>query len=130
MFTIKRLNHIVLYVRDAQRSLAFYRDVLGFQVKFAKPEIALLARGGMQLYLTAESPETPDKPGIVLAPPRDPARPPVDLIFEVRDARREYAELSARGLQFFTEPQAPPWGGLRCFARDPDGYLIEIEQPK
>jgi catechol 2,3-dioxygenase-like lactoylglutathione lyase family enzyme len=30
---------------------------------------------------------------------------------------------------FFSEPQAPPWGGLRCFARDPDGYLIEIEQP-
>lgn len=32
MFTIKGLNHAVLYVRDAQRSLAFYRDVLGFQV--------------------------------------------------------------------------------------------------
>ena len=27
---IKRLNHAVLYVRDAQRSAAFYRDVLGF----------------------------------------------------------------------------------------------------
>ena len=32
MFTIKRLNHIVLYVRDAQRARAFYQDVLGFQV--------------------------------------------------------------------------------------------------
>ena len=30
MFTIKRLNHAVLYVRDAERSAAFYRDVLGF----------------------------------------------------------------------------------------------------
>ena len=32
MFTIKRLNHAVLYVRDAERSMAFYRDVLGFTV--------------------------------------------------------------------------------------------------
>jgi catechol-2,3-dioxygenase len=28
--TIRRLNHAVLYVRDAQASAAFYRDVLGF----------------------------------------------------------------------------------------------------
>ena len=27
---IQRLNHAVLYVRDAQRSAAFYGDVLGF----------------------------------------------------------------------------------------------------
>ena len=28
---IHRLNHAVLYVRDVQRSVAFYRDVLGFE---------------------------------------------------------------------------------------------------
>jgi catechol-2,3-dioxygenase len=32
---ISRLNHAVLYVRDVQRSTAFYRDVLGFRVKTA-----------------------------------------------------------------------------------------------
>jgi catechol 2,3-dioxygenase-like lactoylglutathione lyase family enzyme len=32
MFTVKRLNHIVLYVRDAQHARAFYQDVLGFVV--------------------------------------------------------------------------------------------------
>ncbi len=29
---IKRMNHAVLYVRDAERTFAFYRDVLGFRV--------------------------------------------------------------------------------------------------
>ena len=29
---IHRLNHAVLYVRDVDRSVAFYRDVLGFEV--------------------------------------------------------------------------------------------------
>lgn len=28
---IKRMNHAVLYVRDAERTFAFYRDVLGFR---------------------------------------------------------------------------------------------------
>ena len=32
MFTIKRLNHIVLWVRDAQASKRFYQDTLGFGV--------------------------------------------------------------------------------------------------
>ena len=30
---VQRLNHAVLYVRDVARSVAFYRDVLGFRVK-------------------------------------------------------------------------------------------------
>jgi catechol-2,3-dioxygenase len=32
MFKVKRLNHAVLYVRDAQRAARFYQDVLGFVV--------------------------------------------------------------------------------------------------
>ncbi|MGZ4644874.1 MAG: VOC family protein [Blastococcus sp.] len=34
---VQRLNHAVLYVRDVERSLAFYRDVLGFRVKVEIP---------------------------------------------------------------------------------------------
>ncbi len=32
VMSIHRLNHAVLYVRDTARSVAFYRDVLGFEV--------------------------------------------------------------------------------------------------
>ena len=34
---VQRLNHAVLYVRDVERSHAFYRDVLGFRVKTEIP---------------------------------------------------------------------------------------------
>ena len=44
MFKIARLNHAVLYVRDAQRALAFYRDVLGFSVVEALGEQAVFLR--------------------------------------------------------------------------------------
>jgi catechol-2,3-dioxygenase len=43
---IHRLNHAVLYVRDVERSVAFYRDVLGFEV--------LMEAGGRAAFLRAE----------------------------------------------------------------------------
>ena len=39
---IRRLNHAVLYVRDVERSVAFYRDVLGFRVAHQGPGAAFL----------------------------------------------------------------------------------------
>jgi catechol-2,3-dioxygenase len=44
MFTITRLNHAVLYVRDARRALAFYRDLLGFTVVEAMGDQAVFLR--------------------------------------------------------------------------------------
>ena len=43
---INRLNHAVLYVRDAERSAAFYTDVLGFRVKVALPGATFLQAPG------------------------------------------------------------------------------------
>ncbi|HEY1971104.1 MAG TPA: VOC family protein [Pseudonocardia sp.] len=39
---IRRLNHAVLYVRELARSVAFYRDVLGFRVVHQLPGAAFL----------------------------------------------------------------------------------------
>ena len=44
MFTIKRLNHAVLYVRDAKRALEFYRGTLGFEVVEAMGDRAYFLR--------------------------------------------------------------------------------------
>ncbi len=39
---IRRMNHAVLYVRDAQRTFAFYRDVLGFRLVAEIPQAGAL----------------------------------------------------------------------------------------
>jgi catechol-2,3-dioxygenase len=39
---IRRLNHAVLYVSDVNRSVEFYRDVLGFRIKHRGPAMAFL----------------------------------------------------------------------------------------
>ena len=43
---IQQLNHAVLYVRDVERSVAFYRDVLGFRVVNQMPGAAFIQAEG------------------------------------------------------------------------------------
>jgi catechol-2,3-dioxygenase len=42
MAAVRRLNHAVLYVSDAERAAAFYRDVLGFEIVVTFPGAAFL----------------------------------------------------------------------------------------
>jgi catechol 2,3-dioxygenase-like lactoylglutathione lyase family enzyme len=119
----------MLAVADLGRSVAFYRDRLGFDVREESPGLALLGHGPALLYLVADSPPTPDKPGVWLSPPADPARTPVNLVFRVGDCRVVYERLRAAGVALLAPPHSPAWGGWRCFGRDPDGYLFEVEEP-
>jgi catechol-2,3-dioxygenase len=56
---IKELGHVVLYVRDLERSRAFYRDVLGFREILAAPGAALYSTGRThhELLLLAVGPD-------------------------------------------------------------------------
>ncbi len=48
---LSKLGTIMLGVRDMERSIAFYREVLGLAVRFAGPEFAFLDGGGVTLAL-------------------------------------------------------------------------------
>ena len=120
---------LMLAVADVERSVAFYTDLLGFE-RLEYPEIPLLRRGELHLFLVPPSPPTTDRPGVALAPPDDASTSSVNLVFEVDDVPVEYERLRRLGLEFLTPPMQPSWGGWRCFARDPDGYVLEIEQPE
>jgi len=121
----------ILAVADVQRSLAFYRDRLGFEVEamYDDPPYATLALAGMRLSLAEQGHPADDRPGVAMAAPADPSRANVVLVVEVDDARAEHGRLSDAGVRFLAEPFEPPWGGCRFFCIDPDGYLVEIEEP-
>jgi catechol 2,3-dioxygenase-like lactoylglutathione lyase family enzyme len=121
----------ILAVTDVGRSLAFYRDRLGFTVEaeYDDPPYATLELAGTRLSLAEQGHPAEDRPGVTLVAPEDPARLPALLVLEVDDCQAAYERLRKAGVDFLAEPYSPPWGGSRCFARDPDGYLIELEQP-
>jgi RimJ/RimL family protein N-acetyltransferase len=69
----------------------------------------------------------PPKPTVILETPRDPDRVSSFLNIRVKDIDAVYAEWSARGAQFLTPPKQHAYE-KRCYIRDPDGHLIEVEQ--
>jgi catechol 2,3-dioxygenase-like lactoylglutathione lyase family enzyme len=121
----------ILAVRDVEDSIAFYRDQIGFTVEaeYDDPPYATLELQGSRLSLAEQGHAADDRPGVELAAPVDLTRADVVLVVEVDDAKAEYARLAAAGVRFLAEPYEPPWGGCRFFAVDPDGFLVEIEQP-
>ena len=129
-FRVERLGTI-LAVADVARSSAFYREHLGFIVEatYDDPPYATLIRNGVRLSFAEQGYPAEDRPGVDMVAPPDPAKLAVVLVLEVADAASVHAALVAEGVDILAEPFAPPWGGLRFFVVDPDGYLVEIEQP-
>ncbi len=121
----------ILAVSDFQRSLAFYRDSLGLEVEalYEDPPYATLVCAGARISLAEQGHPAEDLPGIELTAPRDRSAASVVLVLEVDDASAAHAALAAAAVPFLAEPYRPPWGGERFFCVDPDGYLVEIEQP-
>ena len=69
---------------------------------------------------------TPDKPTVTLSVP-DPNHINSFLNFRVADIQACYKLWKSRGAEFITEP-IPKYGEIRCYIRDPDGYIIEVGQ--
>jgi len=115
-----------LIVRDIQRSVAFYCDVLGATV-LREGEPTFLRFGNIWLTINGGGGPTDDKPDVVASPPRDENVLSSFLNLRVTDIRRYYDLWSSRGAQFITEPKVHATE-MRCYMRDPDGYLIEIGQ--
>lgn len=119
------LTHF-LTVADVARSRAFYTDVLGGAVVLDEnPCIVKLANSW--LIMNPGGGPTPDKPDVTLQPPTDPNTAASFLNIRVADIERCYREWSARGAEFLTPP-IDRKAEIRCYLRDPDGYLVEVGQ--
>ena len=122
---------------DPDASLAFYRDVLGFEVRLD------VGRGGKR-WITVGPANQPGATGIVLYPPgadpgitEDERRTIVEmmakgtygiLVLATADLDGTFARLEAGGAEVVQEPTEQPYGIRDCAFRDPAGNLIRINQ--
>ena len=121
----------ILAVSDFAASLAFYRDRLGLEVEavYDDPPYATLACAGARLSLAEQGHAAEDRPGVAMTAPADRSQAAAVLVLEVADALAVHAALEAEAVPMLAPPFSPPWGGCRFFCVDPDGHLVEIEQP-
>ena len=115
-----------LTVRNVASARWFYSEVLGGQVVL--PENPCMVKlFNSWIIMNPGGGPTPDKPGISLVPNETSEKVSSFLNIRVADIDACYREWAAKGAEFLTEPidRGPE---IRCYLRDPDGYLIEVGQ--
>ena len=115
---------------DVERSRRFYTDVLGGRTVIsgeADDEVTYVALANSWIIINVGGGPTYDKPTVTLETPPDPDRVSSFLNIRVAHIQAVYAEWSGRGAQFLTLPKQHETE-MRCYIRDPDGYLIEVGQ--
>ena len=115
-----------LVVSDQDRSRDFYGRVFGATVVRERDPV-IMRMANSWLILNVGGGPTDDKPAVTLAPPADLDQASAFINLRVADIGAAYAEWSARGAGFLTEPK-DHHHEIRAYIRDPDGHLIEVGQ--
>ncbi|WP_341677103.1 VOC family protein [Niveibacterium sp. SC-1] len=121
MTALSALGQIALQVTDADRSEAFYRDVLGLTRTARSGELVFFDCGQVRLMLQGGT--RPRRPGNTLC-----------LYFPVASLDKAVTDLQANGLDFEALPHRigsfsdhELW---MAFFRDPDGYLLALMEER
>ena len=130
------IHSSMLPLDDPEESLAFYRDVLGFEVRTD------FGQGKMR-WITVGPPGQPDV-SILLAPPAadpgitdDERRTIAEMmakgtygwiLLATRDLDGTFEKLQAGDAEVVQEPTVQPYGMRDCAFRDPAGNLIRIQE--
>lgn len=127
-----------LWVHDQEEALRFYRDKVGMEVRM---DVTMPEMGNFR-WLTVGPPGQQDVSIVLMAIPGPPvmddetAKQVSDLMAKgfagtvfltTDDCRAAYAELSARGVEFVSEPEERPYGIDTAF-RDPSGNNVRLAQ--
>jgi catechol 2,3-dioxygenase-like lactoylglutathione lyase family enzyme len=141
------IYHVGITVVDIERSIAFYRDVVGLELAWRQesdtPYIAqLTGLPGTHLLVAYMKPSGVDGPLIELLQYLAPMGTPVDttpcnpgnahVCFFVEDLDATYRELSEQGVHFVSPPvhiaAGVHQGSSTVYAKDPDGITLEFFQ--
>ncbi len=117
-----------LTVADIERSARYYEKVFGAQILSLGDGNApgYLQLANIWMIVNVGGGPTPDKPTVTLSVP-DPDHISSFMNFRVADIQACYELWKSRGAEFITEPMEK-YGEIRCYIRDPDGYIIEVGQ--
>jgi uncharacterized glyoxalase superfamily protein PhnB len=117
-----------LVVSSVERSMAFYRDVLGFTVQTTVPDaspyvFAIVQSGGVEIFLNAPDPAFAEYPALK----ERSLGGTLTLFVQVDDVRGAHEALKDR--VSIVMPLETKWYGVTEFAfTDPDGYVITFAQ--
>jgi catechol 2,3-dioxygenase-like lactoylglutathione lyase family enzyme len=114
-------NHAMIYVKDVERGLRFYRDLLGFKL------IEDFRYEGAPVYARMRAPGGDGTIALHQAGPGvSVSSDGVRLYFEVRDLDDFCRKLQQKAFHITQLPRMMPWGWRHAYINDPDGHEISL----
>ena len=115
------LSYVIVFVSNMDLSVAFYRDTLGFKLRFASPGWTEFETGSTVLALH------PGEPGT--KPPEPLTAATADLGIMVPNLDDFYRDMQTKGVNFTMPPTKQEYGGRLARFLDPDGLSIDLSEP-
>jgi methylmalonyl-CoA/ethylmalonyl-CoA epimerase len=116
-FELSRIGQIGVGVKDLDRAVAFYRDVLGLPFLFRVPQLAFFDCAGVRLMLSP-----PERPEL--------DHPASILYYIVDDLSQAYETLQTRGAEFIDQPhliaKMPDHDLWMAFLKDTEGNTLGL----
>jgi lactoylglutathione lyase len=123
-----RLGYAILFVSDLERSIRFYRDLIGVPFRFSNESYAEFATEGAKFGLYARSHLREligrDAPADAIPWPQG------EVGFFVDDPDAEHDRLARAGVSVLAPPTDRAWGERTLHVADPDGNVVELTRPK
>ena len=114
-------NHAMIYVKDVNRALGFYRDLLGFKL------IEDFRYDGVPVYARLSAPGGDGTIALHQAgASASLVSEGVRLYFEVRDLDDFCRKLLSKGFYITQMPRMMEWGWRHAYLNDPDGHEISL----
>ncbi|MCM2973012.1 VOC family protein [Larsenimonas suaedae] len=124
---LTRLDHLVLNVRDIERTVDFYTRVLGFEVRYGDNGRTALVTGDLQIKLHGPDFEATPKANA-------PASGSMDLCFittlDDDELTRHFDTLDVALEEGPVHRHGAAGALVSYYLRDPDGNLIELARPR
>lgn len=113
-----------LLVNNFDKSMRFYRDILGLKVNSQDGKFADFKLEGTSLAIF-------EKEAAVAMFPKEHmgSGGGVILAFQVDDVNKTCEELKAKGVDVFEGPKTTEWGQTVAYFKDPDGNIWEVSKP-
>jgi lactoylglutathione lyase len=123
-----RFAYAIAYVREVERSVAFYEQAFGLQRRFVDEsgQYAEMKTGETTLAFASNELGASNLPGGFRR--NDPAEPPagVEIAFLTEDVGVAFRKALEAGATSVAEPKTKPWDQTVAYVRDRDGVLVEI----
>lgn len=119
---MRRVDYVIQYVGSLDRSVTFYRDVIGLDVRIEGDGYVEFAMANTKFSLFERS-KLPELIG------RGGGTPPCGEVgFLIEDVDEEAERLRGLGVEILSGPMDRPWRERTLHIADPDGNIIEFAQ--